>query len=117
MNGPVSAGGVWARPVDDADGGEPGGNIRGPFTLPHRSSNTPPPCRPWSLPGSPTCRPGCQTLTATPTSSKGTPRCLTHTLLPGSLARERYSYDVVHANAEFADQISDHDPQVGLPRW
>jgi predicted extracellular nuclease len=31
------------------------------------------------------------------------------------------SYDIVHMNAEFPDQISDHDPQVvrvvPLPSW
>jgi hypothetical protein len=28
------------------------------------------------------------------------------------LAAKPYSYDVVHINSEFANQISDHDPQV-----
>ena len=33
----------------------------------------------------------------------------------GSLAKAAaaaYEYDVVHINAEFRDQVSDHDPQV-----
>ncbi|MEU3779950.1 hypothetical protein [Streptomyces sp900129855] len=29
-----------------------------------------------------------------------------------SSAVTHYDYDVVHINAEFADQASDHDPQV-----
>ncbi|MCA1670897.1 MAG: endonuclease/exonuclease/phosphatase family protein, partial [Actinobacteria bacterium] len=43
---------------------------------------------------------------------EGNSQVLDHILLSGSLAGGRYRYNVVHANAEFADQVSDHDPQV-----
>lgn len=39
----------------------------------------------------------------------GNSQVLDHILL-GNL--RRYDYDIVHINAEFADQVSDHDPQV-----
>jgi predicted extracellular nuclease len=42
---------------------------------------------------------------------EGNSQVLDHILLSGSLAGA-YDYDVVHVNAEFADQVSDHDPQV-----
>jgi predicted extracellular nuclease len=42
---------------------------------------------------------------------EGNSQVLDHILLTGSLASS-YAYDVVHVNAEFADQVSDHDPQV-----
>jgi len=45
---------------------------------------------------------------------------LDHILISPALSRRilpflpqlRYDYDVVHVNSEFADQASDHDPQV-----
>jgi hypothetical protein len=33
-------------------------------------------------------------------------------LVSRKLDKANTSYDVVHVNAEFADQASDHDPQV-----
>lgn len=43
---------------------------------------------------------------------EGNSEVLDHILLSPELADGRYRYDVVHVNAEFADQLSDHDPQV-----
>ncbi len=43
---------------------------------------------------------------------EGNSEVLDHILISGALAREPYQYDVVHINAEFANQTSDHDPQV-----
>jgi predicted extracellular nuclease len=43
---------------------------------------------------------------------EGNCQVLDHILLSSSLAAKPYSYDVVHINSEFANQISDHDPQV-----
>jgi len=48
---------------------------------------------------------------------EGNSQALDHTLLSPSLLQDRfgrpgYVYDVVHVNAEFADQASDHDTQV-----
>jgi predicted extracellular nuclease len=48
---------------------------------------------------------------------EGNSEVLDHILLSPRLAKERdegvrYQYDVVHTNAEFHDQDSDHDPQV-----
>ncbi|GDY33316.1 lamin tail domain-containing protein [Gandjariella thermophila] len=43
---------------------------------------------------------------------EGNSEVLDHVLLSTSLAGTGYGYDVVHVNSEFADQISDHDPQV-----
>ncbi|MCZ2526521.1 endonuclease/exonuclease/phosphatase family protein [Streptomyces sp. HB2AG] len=40
----------------------------------------------------------------------GNSQALDHMLV--SRAVSRYDYDIVHVNAEFADQASDHDPQV-----
>ena len=46
---------------------------------------------------------------------------LDHILISRGLATARlrhclclrtYDYDIVHTNSEFADQISDHDPQI-----
>ena len=37
---------------------------------------------------------------------------LDQTLVSGKLDEPNTSYDVVHVNAEFADQASDHDPSV-----
>ncbi|MEU6339917.1 endonuclease/exonuclease/phosphatase family protein [Streptomyces sp. NPDC046977] len=41
---------------------------------------------------------------------EGNSQSLDHILLSPDL--RRYDYDVVHINAEFADQASDHDPQI-----
>ncbi|HEX2313411.1 MAG TPA: endonuclease/exonuclease/phosphatase family protein, partial [Thermomonospora sp.] len=35
-----------------------------------------------------------------------------HILLSAGLSRFRYDFDIVHLNAEFADQVSDHDPTI-----
>jgi predicted extracellular nuclease len=43
---------------------------------------------------------------------EGNSQVLDHILLSPGLAAAPYSYDVVHTNSEFADQLSDHDPQV-----
>jgi predicted extracellular nuclease len=43
---------------------------------------------------------------------EGNSQVLDHILISSSLAARAYSYDVVHVNAEFATQLSDHDPQV-----
>ena len=47
---------------------------------------------------------------------EGNSQVLDHILLSPELARRdwfrRYDYDVVHVNSEYADQVSDHDPQV-----
>ncbi|MQA79518.1 MAG: hypothetical protein GEV10_13750 [Streptosporangiales bacterium] len=43
---------------------------------------------------------------------QGNSEVLDHILLSRGLAKRGYRYDVVHVNAEFADQLSDHDPQV-----
>jgi predicted extracellular nuclease len=44
---------------------------------------------------------------------EGNSQVLDHILLSPGLARSRgYDYDIVHVNSEFADQVSDHDPQV-----
>lgn len=40
---------------------------------------------------------------------EGNSQQLDHVLLTGSLTAD---HDVVHLNAEFPDQVSDHDPQV-----
>jgi predicted extracellular nuclease len=51
---------------------------------------------------------------------EGNSQVLDHILISRSLAfgpgsghaRSAYEYDIVHTNAEFVDQDSDHDPQV-----
>jgi uncharacterized protein len=48
---------------------------------------------------------------------EGNSQVLDHILLSPALALRigplsRYDYDVVHVNSEYADQVSDHDPQV-----
>jgi predicted extracellular nuclease len=43
---------------------------------------------------------------------QGNSQVLDHILLSPALAARPYAYDVVHTNAEFAGQLSDHDPQV-----
>ena len=43
---------------------------------------------------------------------EGNSQVLDHILISPGLASRKYDYDVVHVNAEYADQVSDHDPQV-----
>ena len=48
---------------------------------------------------------------------EGNSQVLDHILISPALAdppgrRAGYEYDIVHSNSEFADQVSDHDPQV-----
>jgi len=43
---------------------------------------------------------------------EGNSQALDHILLSDALFARPFAYDVVHVNAEFADQASDHDPQV-----
>jgi hypothetical protein len=43
---------------------------------------------------------------------EGNSQVLDHILLPSSLNAAAHQYNVVHVNSEFADQVSDHDPQV-----
>jgi hypothetical protein len=43
---------------------------------------------------------------------EGNSQVLDHILLGGALTATAYVYDIVHVNSEFADQASDHDPQV-----
>ena len=43
---------------------------------------------------------------------EGNSQVLDHILASRKLYRTLTEYDVVHVNAEFADQASDHDPQV-----
>jgi predicted extracellular nuclease len=43
---------------------------------------------------------------------EGNSQALDHILVSDALFARPLSYDVVHVNAEFADQASDHDPQV-----
>jgi predicted extracellular nuclease len=43
---------------------------------------------------------------------EGNSQVLDHMLLSPRFVMDTYAYDIVHVNAEFADQISDHDPQV-----
>ncbi len=43
---------------------------------------------------------------------EGNSQTLDQILVSGALTRPRPEYDSVHVNAEFADQASDHDPQV-----
>ena len=43
---------------------------------------------------------------------EGNAQVLDQVLVTDKLAKPDTSYDVVHVNAEFADQASDHDPQV-----
>src|SRR5262249_51179075 len=42
----------------------------------------------------------------------GNSQVLDHLMLSAALAGAAHGYDVVHVNSEFADQVSDHDPQV-----
>ncbi|MGH3412168.1 MAG: lamin tail domain-containing protein [Marmoricola sp.] len=43
---------------------------------------------------------------------QGNSEVLDHILISPALASGSWDYDVVHTNAEFAHQLSDHDPQV-----
>lgn len=43
---------------------------------------------------------------------EGNSQVLDHILVTSSLNQPSLQYDVVHVNSEFADQVSDHDPQV-----
>lgn len=43
---------------------------------------------------------------------EGNSQVLDHILLSSSLNGATHQYDVVHVNSEFADQVSDHEPQV-----
>jgi predicted extracellular nuclease len=48
---------------------------------------------------------------------EGNSQVLDHILISRALAnspgrRRGYEYDIVHTNSEFADQASDHEPQV-----
>lgn len=43
---------------------------------------------------------------------EGNSQTLDHLLLSDALFNGSFAYDAVHVNAEFADQASDHDPQV-----
>ena len=43
---------------------------------------------------------------------EGNSQDLDHILLSDGLFSGLFDYDVVHVNSEFADQVSDHDPQV-----
>jgi predicted extracellular nuclease len=62
---------------------------------------------------------GLTDLPATLTSAErysyvfeGNSQFLDHILLSAPLVSAGYGYDVVHVNAEFATQLSDHDPQI-----
>jgi hypothetical protein len=43
---------------------------------------------------------------------EGNSQAIDHTLVAGGVLLRPHEYDPVHVNAEFADQVSDHDPQV-----
>ena len=43
---------------------------------------------------------------------EGSSQVLDQVLVSRKLDKRETSYDVVHVNAEFFDQASDHDPQV-----
>lgn len=43
---------------------------------------------------------------------QGNSQVLDHIVVSRQLAADGYEYDIVHVNAEFTDQVSDHDPQV-----
>ena len=42
----------------------------------------------------------------------GNSQVLDHLMLSPRLDSDGYAYDIVHTNAEFTEQVSDHDPQV-----
>ena len=43
---------------------------------------------------------------------EGNSQVLDHILISPAMAARGFVYDVVHVNSEFADQASDHEPQV-----
>jgi hypothetical protein len=43
---------------------------------------------------------------------EGNSQVLDHILISPAMAARGFAYDVVHVNSEFADQASDHEPQV-----
>ena len=43
---------------------------------------------------------------------EGNSQVLDHILLSPRFVRDTFAYDIVHVNAEYHDQVSDHDPQV-----
>jgi uncharacterized protein len=43
---------------------------------------------------------------------EGNSQVLDHILISPAIAARGFVYDVVHVNSEFADQASDHEPQV-----
>ena len=43
---------------------------------------------------------------------EGNSQSLDHIVVSNSLFANPFAYDAVHVNAEFFDQLSDHDPQV-----
>lgn len=43
---------------------------------------------------------------------EGNSQVLDHIVISPSLVAKGYDYDIVHVNAEFHDQVSDHDPQL-----
>jgi predicted extracellular nuclease len=47
---------------------------------------------------------------------EGNSQVLDHILISPALASRKFDYDIVHVNAEYADQVSDHDPQVARIR-
>jgi uncharacterized protein len=47
---------------------------------------------------------------------EGNSQVLDHILVSPGLASRKLDYDIVHVNAEYADQVSDHDPQVARIR-
>ncbi|HEY0639789.1 MAG TPA: lamin tail domain-containing protein [Pseudonocardiaceae bacterium] len=62
---------------------------------------------------------GLTVLASTPVAAErysyvfdGNSQFLDHILISAPLVSTGYSYDVVHVNAEFATQLSDHDPQL-----
>ena len=45
---------------------------------------------------------------------EGNSEILDHILVSNRLARAPFSFDIVHVNSEFAEQVSDHEPEVAL---
>jgi uncharacterized protein len=43
---------------------------------------------------------------------EGNSQALDHIFLSKGARRNDFFYDIVHVNAEFFDQVSDHDPSV-----
>ncbi|MFE5915162.1 hypothetical protein ACFQ6B_39640 [Streptomyces wedmorensis] len=119
------------NPVDDQDGGDPGGNIRVGFLcnptragFTDRAGGTSTTAASVVNTGG-TAAPSVSPERINPTNSleqqpqaaqrhtyvhQGDPQALDHILTSPALTS--YAYDIVHFSAEFADQASDHDPQV-----